>query len=449
GPIGDNDLALMRLFSTNIAIGFENLSLVEKLDQLAYEDPTLRIPNQNALLQLLSTKIRTAPGSSRMALLRIDGLQNIVATYGLLMTNTLLLGICEDLAAKVGPETTVGKIADATFALVGPKEAFDCATFEALFSAPFIVDGIEITATATTSIIEIADLPDHPDEALRKAVTALIAVKQQRPGSTAFFDQEMQARHDRARRLKEALKDAACTGSGISVALQPKFDLLTSKPVGAEALMRWTLEGEAVSPAEFIPIAEASGLTRELTMLVVREIGRWNRERTGLPPLAVAINLSMFDLNNLGFVEALNDCVRLEGMGPDLIEFEVTESIAMATTPWAINQAEALRDAGYRISLDDFGTGYSSLSHFRELPIQVVKIDRSFVQELDIVTARTSLAATVLAMSQSLAVDCVAEGIETEAQRQALVFLGCTVGQGFLLGRPTPIDQFDATFETS
>jgi EAL domain-containing protein (putative c-di-GMP-specific phosphodiesterase class I) len=133
-------------------------------------------------------------------------------------------------------------------------------------------------------------------------------------------------------------------------------------------------------------------------------------------------------------------------LSPSTVEFEVTEGVAMQATPWAIGQLQILKNAGFRIALDDFGTGYSSLGNFGDFPIDTLKIDRSFVTPLTVATARESLAAVILAMTQTLRVGCVAEGVETDEQRQALQLLGCEVAQGYLFGKPAEIGGFDTAF---
>ena len=440
------DLDLLRLFSTNIAIGFENLALVEALDRLAYVDPILEVPNLNAFEAALKERLQREGHDGQVAFTRIDSLQALLASYGPQMVRGLLREVYNRLVDGRETSLTVARIGDGSFGMLAEGDALLRDLVPAAFSTPYRIDGLEIAPSATTAILDLAEIRPDVGSILREAISALEHVRQTHRGQTVEFDATMRAVVERRTGLRRALKRTVSDGTGLAVHLQPKFDLASGQVIGAEALLRWTNDGAAVSPGEFIPIAESAGLTAELTEFVVRELDRWNRSRTNPRPLPVAVNLSMADLSTPRYTTRLLTYVSGTALSPTTLEFEVTEGIAMEQAPWAIAQVRALHDAGFRIAIDDFGTGYSSLSRFNDLAVDTIKIDRSFVRTLDVGTARHSLAATVLAMTQALDVDCVAEGIETQEQKQALIFLGCRVGQGYLLGRPTPIDEFDARF---
>jgi EAL domain-containing protein (putative c-di-GMP-specific phosphodiesterase class I) len=277
------------------------------------------------------------------------------------------------------------------------------------------------------------------------AARALLHLVQSRRGRCVHYDAGMRAAVERRVALRSALKQAVEDGEGFTVMLQPKFELATGKVVSAEALLRWSHEGIAIPPSEFIPIAEATGMLERLTGFVLDTIAFYasgGREKA----LPVAVNLSMVDLNNPGFAARLLNQIEAAGLTSETVTFEVTEGIAMHDTPWAIQQTRALKDAGFSIALDDFGTGYSSLGHFDKLPIDTLKLDRHFVASLTVDNAQDSLAAVVIGMARTLNVACVAEGIETEEQKVALQLLGCPIGQGFLLGRPVAIEEFDERY---
>lgn len=446
-PLTPQDLALLKLFSTNIAIGFDNLSLVESLDRLAYLDPVLEdVPNLNAFEDALTARLTTDRAGGRMALVNVDSFQWIVASNGIRAAHQFLNMVYAALSISADGRLFVARIADATFALLGDRGAIDDKLVPAVFAEPFQVGSAQIATTATTALLDLPDLDGDAHAILRTAGSALLHIKQTQRGKAVTYDASMRERGARHYRLQTALRSAVEHCDGLAVHLQPKCDLAVGTVVGAEALVRWTHHGEAIGPGEFIPIAEAAGLMPRLTEFVIESVGL-RAATVGAKALGpVAVNLSMVELNMPGFAERLLRIVRNANLSPDTIDFEVTEGIAMRDKPWAVQQLQALRDEGFRIALDDFGTGYSSLGNFDKLPIDTLKIDRSFVTRLDVHTARHSLAAVVLAMTQTLEVDCVAEGIETEAQKQALAFLGCKVGQGYLLGRPTAIGDFDRAF---
>ena len=441
--ITEPNLALLKLFSTNIAIGFENLTLVERLDGLAYLDSFLNVPNLNAFEQKLRNHFSSPKGAASVAIANIDSYQSIVATYGFTLSHQYLVDIYEELKNS---KTYVARIGDGIFAVLGRSGDIDESALLEALTRPRLIEGVEITTSATSAILDLADIEPDPSAVLKIARAALQHVRQTARGKVLRYDRRMRAETDRRDWLQAELRRVAGNGEGLSVHLQPKVALLTGEVKGAEALLRWTLGDEAISPAEFIPIAESIGLVAPLTDFVIQEVGKWVKGRQPDSPVPVAVNLSMADLNRPEFSSRLLREVAAAGLGPDAVEFEVTEGIAMHKGAWAQTQIRALADEGFRISLDDFGTGYSSLRQFDSLPIDMIKIDRSFVSALKTSTARESLASVVLGMTQVLDVDCVAEGIETEEQKQALIFLGCKTGQGYLLGYPTPIEGFDAAF---
>lgn len=443
--VAEEDVALLSLFSTNIAIGFENLSLIARLDRLAYIDPILEIPNLNAFEAALGVRRAKIAPAARMALMSVDTYDAIVAVHGP-HTAQLLLGAIYRALTDDGNGLIAARISDDTFALLGDVEDLDADLINRAIAQPYSVDGIDLTISATATLINLADVAIEPAEAMRSASSALLHVERTHRGQVLPYNQSMRADVDRRFGLLAALRRIVNSAEGLSVSLQPKVHLGTRRIVGAEALLRWTRNGEAISPAEFIPIAESGGLTQHLTDFVIDTVGRWTRARVGLPPLPIAINLSMADLNNPGFAKRLLHRVAAAELTPKTVEFEVTEGVVMHDAMWAISQLQALKAAGFKIALDDFGSGYSSLGYFDRLPIDTLKIDRAFVAPLTIASARHSLAAIAVNMANVYNVTCVAEGVETAEQCQILEFLGCPVAQGFFLGRPTPIGEFAAKF---
>ena len=445
GDIAATDVTLIKLFSANVAIGFENLSLLGELDRLAYIDPVLDVPNMNAFEVALGAKLASEEGG-RMALLSLDHFSSIFADYGTKVSHRLLAAVYADLNGAGGQDLMVARVGDATFALLGDRDAVDEARLMKIFDKPFVVDGIDIPTKATTTIIDLAGVGADPNTILRTASAALRHLKRVGRGRCAVYDSKMRTDLERRGKLQDALKVAVERGEGFAVHLQPKVNLESGEVTGAEALLRWQHEETAVSPAEFIPIAESCGLTQSLTDFVVHSVGEWQARSEQAKALPISINLSMADLNNPDFSKRLLHQVESAGLSPGEIEFEITEGIAMGETDWAVRQVQMLKDAGFGIALDDFGTGYSSLGHFDQLPIDTLKIDRRFITQLDLQTAPSSLAAVFLSMTHALQVDCVAEGIETEEQLKALKSLGCNSGQGYLFGRPVPMDEFDSLF---
>ncbi|WP_372020388.1 EAL domain-containing protein [Tistrella mobilis] len=440
-----SQFGLLRLFAGNITIGFENITLLESLKQLAYSDPILKLPNLNALERALDEK-RQSGTPVGLALASISSYPSLLATYGPDVAYGVLRTVHSRLAALCGQDATIAVIQPGTFGVLGSRSLITPSALAGAFAAPCRFNDLELALVATSAIIEIDDSETDSVAILKALAGTLIHLMSTRTGTSVVLDAGLRKELTRKSALRAALDASAAAGAGFDVHLQPIIDLSSGDVIGAEALLRWVHDGEQISPAEFIPIAETAGLIRTLTDFVLRRIADWAQARSHLRPVPVAVNLSMADLNSPGFAHWLTTRARQLQLSPSHLEFEVTEGIAMRDAELAADQVRTIQAAGFRVALDDFGTGYSSLGKFDKLPIDTLKIDRCFVSCLEAATAGESLAATILGMTRTLRVGCIAEGIETEEQRQTLLALGCRIGQGFLFGRPAPMAEFDQRF---
>ncbi|WP_299770697.1 GGDEF domain-containing phosphodiesterase [uncultured Pseudoteredinibacter sp.] len=230
-----------------------------------------------------------------------------------------------------------------------------------------------------------------------------------------------------------------------TVHYQAKVDLRSSQPVGSEALIRWSPRNTvALSPEEFIPLAERTGLISKIGRIVLEQVcaqlDRWANE--GADQFAVALNVSPFQLQNTDFIEQLNSTLNFYDFDRQLLEFEVTESLLLRNPKAAIESLSELRALGHKIYIDDFGTGYSSLSYLADLPVDCVKIDRSFIRQIPSDRRHMHIVETIVQLAQQLGIEVVAEGVETLAQCDALKRAGCHIGQGFLYGKAVPAKVF-------
>jgi len=225
---------------------------------------------------------------------------------------------------------------------------------------------------------------------------------------------------------------------------QPKVDVLTGLIVGAEALMRWQRDAQMVMPSDFIPAAEDSGLIVPMTEWALaeacRQLEAW--ERAGLRRIPVSVNISGHHLQRGNLSAPVKACLQAHRIPPGLLELEITETAMMRNLDVVLPQLQALKALGVALSIDDFGTGYSSLAYLKRLPIDILKVDRSFVGELETSRESAALVAAIVAMGQGLRLDVVAEGVETRAQLQRLADHGCRLMQGYLFSRPVSPDQF-------
>jgi len=264
------------------------------------------------------------------------------------------------------------------------------------------------------------------------------------------FSGELHARAERQILLERELR-CALAEQQFTLHLQPKFDCVTGALLGAEALMRWNHPRHGmISPAEFIPLLESTGLIvaagQWLLATALDILRRWRDKAPG--DLRLAINVSARELRERGFLDNCRQEMQRHGIAAGL-DIEVTESLLMEDVDRNIEVFRELRRMGCGVAIDDFGTGYSSLSYLSRLPADVLKIDRSFIAELAENRDTLALVSTIISLAHSLRLRVVAEGVETEAQRDLLRTLGCDVLQGYLLGRPLPVEEFEARFLAS
>ena len=314
---------------------------------------------------------------------------------------------------------------------------------------PFTVDGTELYVTASLGISAYPD--DAPDAAtlLKNAETAMFRSKRSGPGGYVIHstgDADSIHRLSLSPRLRRAVEEEQWT-----LHYQPVIDLRSAKTTGVEALIRWPdARGGLIPPAEFIPLAEEMGLIEAIGAWVIEEVSRqgaaWRAE--GLD-LEIAFNLSPRQLWQEDLADRILTPIRRAGMDPERVTVEVTESTAMTNPDRTLGILQDLHDRGLRLAIDDFGTGYSSLARLRYMPVHVLKIDRSFVHDLDRDAQNASMVSAMVALASNLGMTAVAEGIETDAEWRALTARGCTVGQGFFFSPPVPAPQILAMHRRS
>jgi predicted signal transduction protein with EAL and GGDEF domain len=308
---------------------------------------------------------------------------------------------------------------------------------------PITCGGHEVFVTAS---IGVALFPQHGADVetlLRKADIAMYAVKDAGRDGWQIFDDAMNTASAERWRLETALH-RALERRELVLHYQPKVDAVEGRVVGAEALMRWKRGDELVAPAEFIALAEETGLIVPITEWAIdevcREVAAWCA--AGIAPVPVSINVSSRHLQRADLVAPVKRALAASGLPPGLIELELTETVLMHNLATALPLLQALKASGVSISIDDFGTGYSSLAYLKRLPIDTLKIDRSFVRELESSDDNAAIVAAIIAMSRSLKLRVVAEGVETRGQMQRLVDEGCRLMQGWLFARAMPADEF-------
>ncbi len=308
---------------------------------------------------------------------------------------------------------------------------------------PFSFSGHELFVTASMGVATYPIDGGDVDTLLRKADIAMYAVKDSGRNGVMRFSSAMNTATAERWRLETALH-RALEREELVMYYQPKVNVIDGSIVGAEALMRWKRGGELVPPGEFITVAEESGLIVPITEWAVREVCKqmvaWAED--GMPPMPVSINISGRHIQRANLVEPVQAALAGFRLDARLLELELTETVLMQNLGHALPLLQALKELGVAISVDDFGTGYSSLSYLKKLPIDTLKIDRSFVRELETSGDNAAIVAAIIAMSKSLKLRVVAEGVETQGQMTRLFDQGCQLMQGFLFSPAVPGGDF-------
>lgn len=263
------------------------------------------------------------------------------------------------------------------------------------------------------------------------------------------YDAEMHEEILHQGEMQKSLSDAI-EKHHLQLYYQPKFDLHTEKIMGAEALIRWIKpDGTMVSPNVFIPIAEKTGMISDISNFVLREAcqqnGLWQKE--GLSPIVMSINFASGDFYQANVCEVVQHELDKAGLQSKYLELELTERLALGDINYTINQMNALREMGVLLAMDDFGTGYSSLSYIQRLPLTLLKLDRSFIIEIETDSVAQVIVSAVIQIAKSMDMETIAEGVEYENQSKILKDMGCDYIQGYLYGKPMPAEEFRKRLE--
>jgi diguanylate cyclase (GGDEF)-like protein len=436
-----------RDFAARLAVALNNVEREERLYRQAHYDELTQLPNRQLFKDRLAREIaRSGRAGESLALLYIDldNFKRINDTLGHNSGDELLRAVAGRLSACVKQSDTVARLGGDEFLVIvgavpGPEQAAKVAErILAELAAPLEIGAREYQARASIGIALYPDDGTTLEELLKNADTAMYRAKEDGRGRATFFEPHMNARALERWSLETGLHRALQMRQFV-LHYQPQFHLLTGELSGVEALIRW---GQR-SPAEFIPVAEDCGLIVDIGAWVLEEAceqyRRWQREGVQMPQISV--NVSSEQLRRPEFVNSVRDALLHNDMPPWALELELTESVLLSNDERTASTLAALVELGVSLALDDFGTGYSSLSYLRRYPVQVIKIDRSFVSDIPRNPDASAIAATVVAMARTLRKRTVAEGIETMEQLEYLRERGCDTGQGYLFSKALPADE--------
>ena len=441
-------------FGTDVT---ERRRAADKLLHDGFHDALTGLPNRALFLDRLEHRLalekRRKRNSFSVLVLDVDRFKMVNDSLGHVRGDQLLVEVARRLQACLRPADTVARLGGDEFTILledVPTAADARKVAERVQSelrVPFWLGANEVFSGASIGIAHGNASYASPEDILRDADTALYRAKAQGRGRCVEFDASM---HDRAVELLqlETSLRRALERNEFLLHYQPVVSLTTGQISGAEALLRWKHpERGLVPPLEFIPLAEETGLIVDIGAWVLREACRqmkgW-QERLKEPQLEIGVNLSSRQFQAPGLVAEVGEVLRETGLSPRCLRLEVTESLLMDKHPNVAETMTELRAMGVRIDLDDFGTGYSSLSYLHQFPIDTLKIDRSFVQRISENEDGREIVNTILALANSLDMEVVAEGVETEQQLELLRKMHCGFAQGYHLSRPIEAPQFEA-----
>ncbi len=380
-------------------------------------------------------------------LIDIDNLKYVNDTFGHDFGDHLLLQISKRLQSAACPECLLARFLGDEFVMVPllselpDKAAILADKVKGLMSSLFNVDGIEVLVTASIGVVTLSADSENVDTLLRNAESAMYEAKRLGRNTVVFFNSDFQQRVQR-RLIMESALHRAMENNDFTLHYQPQMDLSSGVVYGVEALLRWNNPADLppASPAEFVPLLEETSLIVPVGAWVLREACRQMVEwqKAGLPTMRLSVNISAVQFRRGDLAQTVRMVLEESGFDPSMLCLELTESLLMADTAHAQEKLEELRSLGLALSLDDFGTGYSSLSYLSRLPVQELKVDQSFIRRLHHAATDAAVVNTIIAMGQELGLELVAEGVETEEQRNHLSGRGCTSMQGFLFSKPLP-----------
>ncbi|GAN82077.1 diguanylate cyclase (GGDEF) domain-containing protein [Acidocella aminolytica 101 = DSM 11237] len=421
----------------------------ERIRYLADHDALTGLANRRRLNELIEVSLeisRRQGNKFAIHIIDVDRFKSVNDLLGHAVGDRLLIDLANCLKQEARANDLIARIGGDEFVVLQANvdDVGDaCALAGRLLGA--VRNRLAETESHTLAgsiSIGIALAPDHGATAellLSHADMALYQVKSSGRNDFAVFNADINDTQLNRRRMEADLR-GACERGEMAVHYQPLFEISSDRIVGFEALVRWRRSGDEVSPAVFIPIAEETGSIIEIGTFVLREVCR---EAAGwAKKLRVAVNISAIQIQDGGLPDLVAAAIAESGLEPERLELEVTESLLLSDVHAATNVLARIKALGVKISIDDFGTGYSSLATLRMFPFDKIKLDRSFVSDLGRLGEAEAIVMAVLGLGRALNVSVVAEGVETEEQATILRTAGCSLLQGYLIGRPAPITKF-------
>jgi diguanylate cyclase (GGDEF)-like protein len=443
-PFNGADVLRTQNLAEQLAASLRRGLLHQRIEREAREDALTGLPNrvsfEKSVIEAASR--RRGDGQLFVIMLDLDRFKEVNDTLGHHAGDELLRVVGQRLSALLEPDDVLARLASDEFAIVGERAGHD-EMLELAWACvgdvgrPVTLDGLEIVVTASAGLA-VVEADAEEGEALRFADIAMFNAKTQRLGVEIYRDEIDRRTPARLSMLGDL--SAAIENGDLHVHLQPKLDLSSGTVVGAEALVRWThaVRG-AVPPAQFVRVAEDTGLIKQLTDLMLhRGIGHLREIHDRGYHLGLAVNLSTHDLLDIRLATRVQEHLDAAGVDPAMLTLEITESSLLIDAPRARATINELHEVGVRLSIDDFGTGYSSLSYLRRLPVSELKIDQSFVANVLLDEQDEVIVRSTIDLGHNLGLVVVAEGVENNEVLERLSAFGCDIAQGYCISRPLP-----------
>jgi diguanylate cyclase (GGDEF)-like protein/PAS domain S-box-containing protein len=438
----------------------ERIDAEKQVESLAFYDPLTNLPNRRLLLDRLEHSLNNAVRQNHLCALLfidLDNFKTLNDTYGHKRGDLLLMQVSQRLSKAVRKSDTLARLGGDEFVMLleslsgdsleAAKEAQKVA--EKLLAStgqPYTIDDAQHSTTPSIGITLFGDVEESVEEPLRRADLAMYEAKAAGRNTFRFFDPKLQEAVAKRTFLEADLR-SALQKNQLSLHFQPQIGA-DDKPFGAEVLLRWHHPKRGlISPLEFIPVAEESGLIVAIGRWVLdtacAQLARW-AVNSEFSHLSISINVSMRQFYQPDFVAQVLASIAESGADPQRLKLELTESLLAANVEDVIKKMTALKEEGIGFSLDDFGTGYSSLAYLKQLPLDQLKIDQSFIRDTLTDANDAAIVKTIIALADSLNLSVIAEGVETDEQHRFLANSGCNTYQGYLFSKPLPVEEFEA-----
>src|SRR6056297_190471 len=422
-----------------------------QLEHQAYHDILTGLPNRQLFLDRLQQAVASSKRNKQktaVILLDIDNFKKVNDSLGHHLGDQYLQIIAERLKDSCREEDTIARLGGDEFAMItlyldDQKAVLDILErIQETISLPVSLKNHVLVPSASIGVTFYPEDGDTPNALLQNADLAMYKAKLSENGGYALFNLSLHQQARQRIQLETEIRQAL-DSKQFTLYYQPKIETESGRVCGVEALVRWEREGEVVSPADFIPVAEESGLIfplgRQILTQACTEI--YDLHRRGFPEVSVAINISGKQFQDASLLAQIQNVIHETGINPEKVNIEITENIAISDIESALHMIDELASMGVKTSIDDFGTGYSSLAYIKRFNSNVLKIDKSFIDDIPIEQADQAIVQAIVSMSHAVGMEVVAEGVETKAQVEYLKAVGCDYIQGYYYSKPFPITE--------